>query len=140
MIHQGKTKAEMNLPWEIFDEFTLGKLLVCSVTTAIGDVGVTSAIERQSNVHSYMRGMSDHCFLGILISLPRKVVVFFARFALYSFRLLYTRILSFSHGYKQSYSRKTTCSDGKYEQETRFYFRGPEETGRSKSRQYDKIT
>ena len=64
----------MNSTVYLFDEFTLGKLLVCSVTTAIGDVGVTSAIERQSNVHGYMRGMSDHCFLGILISSPGKVV------------------------------------------------------------------
>ena len=45
------------------------------VKSDIGDVKGTSAIERQSNVHSYKRGMSDHCFDSVFISSLRKVVV-----------------------------------------------------------------
>ena len=46
----------------------------------IGDVKGTSAIERQSNVHSYKRGMFDHCFDSVFISSLRNVVVFVASF------------------------------------------------------------
>ena len=46
----------------------------------IGDVKGTSALERQSNVHSYKRGMFDHCFDSVFISSLRKVVVFVASF------------------------------------------------------------
>ena len=37
-----------------------------------------------------------------------------------------------NHGYMQSFSRKTACAYGKYEQEIGFIFREPEETGRKK--------
>ena len=50
------------------------------VKSDIGDVKGTSAIERQSNVHSYKRGMFDHCFDSVFISSIRKVVVFVASF------------------------------------------------------------
>ena len=42
------------------------------VKSDIGDVKGTSAIERQSNVHSYKRGMFDSVFISSL----RKVVLF----------------------------------------------------------------
>ena len=50
------------------------------VKSDIGDVEGTSAIERQSNVHSYKRGMFDHCFDSVFISSLRKVVVFVGSF------------------------------------------------------------
>ena len=50
------------------------------VKSDIGDVKGTSAIARQSNVHSYKRGMFDHCFDSVFISSIRKVVVFVASF------------------------------------------------------------
>ncbi|CAH3144689.1 unnamed protein product [Porites lobata] len=40
------------------------------------------------------------------------------------------RILQPNHGYMQSFSRKTACAYGKYEQEIGFIFSEPEETGR----------
>ena len=50
------------------------------VKSDIGDVIGTSAIARQSNVHSCKRGMFDHCFDSVVISSLRKVVVFVASF------------------------------------------------------------
>ena len=48
------------------------------VKSDIGDVIGTSAIARQSNVHSCKRGMFDHCFDSVFISSLEKVVVFVA--------------------------------------------------------------
>ena len=63
------------------------------VKSDIGDVKGTSAIERQSNVHSYKRGMSDHCFDSVFISSIRKVVLFVASFCPGFCIVFYNRIM-----------------------------------------------
>ena len=50
--------------------------------------------------------------------------------SLRAFALVFYRILQPNHGSMQSFSRKTACAYGKYEQEIGFSFSEPEETGR----------
>ena len=62
----------------------------------IGDVKGTSAIERQSNVHSYKRGMFEHCFWQrLLISVHFEKLWCSSRaFALVFGIVFYSRIMA----------------------------------------------
>ena len=58
------------------------------------DVEGTSAIERQSNVHSYKRGMFDHCFDSVFISSLEKLWCSLRASALVFSIVFYNRIMA----------------------------------------------